>query len=271
VDEVLLRQVREVMDPEPPAVDKDVSLSHAVEAAEKAKTDRVVLLEGGEVRGILTLRNVIFKLATVRTKSATPTAMHASSFASEPVVSVAPGDPLARSLRAMSEGGFTSTPVVEGGLEGLISRWEIAGLLADTPAAAGISVRDVMRTPPATATLQTRLLHIRQMILQHDMSAVPVMDEGRFVGVVGVDEIARVFLKYYELSRGEPKRTTPLKFLVAADAITLRPPRVDPDASLAEAASLMARRRYRAVVVVDADKPVGIITGIELVRALLGR
>ncbi|MEB3851959.1 MAG: CBS domain-containing protein, partial [Desulfurococcales archaeon] len=217
--------------------------------------------------------DVIFKLGTARTKSVSPSALHASSFASEPVVTVSPGDPLLKSVKSMVEGGFTSTPVAsEGGaVEGVISRWELASLIAESPAAGDVSVRDAMRTPPATATLQTRILHIRQLIFQHDLSVIPVMEGGRFVGVVGVDEIARVFLKYYELSRGEPKRITPLKFLVAADAITLRPPKLEPDASLAEAASLIARRRYRAVVVVDADKPVGVVTGIELAKALLGR
>ncbi len=272
MEEALLRQVSEVMDREPPTVDKDVSLSHAIEVAEKAKTDRVILTEGGKLRGILTFRNVIFKLGTVRTKSTTPSALHASSFASEPVVHVSPSDPVLRSLRSMADGGFTSTPVAsgEGAVEGLVSRWEVASLAADTPRAADVSVREFMRTPPATAGLQTRLLHIRQLILQHDLSVIPVMDEGRFVGVVGVDEIARIFFKYYELARGEPKRITPLKFLVAADAITLRPPTLTPDASLAEAATLIAKRRYRAVIVVDADKPVGVITGTEIIRALLG-
>jgi len=272
MEEAVLKRVADVMDPDPPAVDKDVSLSHALEVAGRAKTDRVVLTEEGLIRGILTLRNVIFKLGTVRTKMTTPTAMHASSFASEPVITVEPEDALLRVLRSMLEGGFTSTPAVRGGrVVGLVSRWELASLIADTPAAADVSVRDYMRTPPATATLQTRLLHIRQLILQHDLSVVPVTEEGRFIGVVGVDEIASAFLKYYELSRGEPRRITPLKFLVAADSITMRPPRVSPDASIAEAAAKMARERYRAVIVLDADKPVGVVTGIELVRSLLGR
>ncbi len=273
MEEVVLKKASEVMDSNPPIVDKDVSLSHALEVAERAKTDRVILTEDGRLRGILTLRNVIFKLGTVRTKMTTPTSLHASSFSSEPVVAVGPDDPLLRALREMLEGGFTSTPVAGAGGEvlGLISRWELASLVADTPAAADLRVRDYMRTPPVTVTLQTRILHVRQVIQQHDVSVVPVTEEGRFVGVVGVDEIARIFLKYYELSRGEPKRITPLKFLVAADAITLRPPRVDPDASIAEAAARMARERYRAVVVIDADKPVGIISGIELVKAVLQR
>lgn len=270
LEEVGLRSLGEVMSGDTPVVDKDVSLQHAIERMEKAKTDRAILVEGGELRGIVTLRDVIFKLGTVRTKQTTPSALHASSFASEPVRYASPQDPLVRAAKLMVEGSFTSVPVVEGGKPvGAVTRWELARLLADTPAASDVSVRDYMRTPPVSVGLQTRILHVRQLIFQYDISVVPVMEEGSLVGVVGVDEIARIFLKYYELHRGEPKRTTPLKFVIVADAITLRPPKVTPDASLAEAAYKMAKARYRAVIVEDNGKPVGIISGHELARALL--
>ncbi len=270
-EEVTLRSLQEVMDAKPPRLDKDMSLSAALEEMDKYKTDRVLLTEDGKLRGILTLRDVIFKLGTVRTKSTTPSALHASSFMTEPVFSLQPGDPLLRAASSMVERRFTSIPVVEDGKPtGLVSRWELARLLAETPQAADVSVRDYMRVPPVSVNLQTRILHVRQLIFQFDLSVIPVMEEGELVGVVGVDEIATIFIKFYELARGEPKRTTPLKFVIVADAIRLRPPKVSPDASLAEAAQKMLDYRYRAVIVEDRGKPVGIITGVELAKALSG-
>lgn len=269
-EELSLLKASEVMGSEVPVVDKDVSLQHVLDLMERAGVDRAVLVEDGAVRGILTLRDVIFKLGTVRTKQTVPSALHASSFASEPVVTAGPEEPLSRIARLMREGGFTSVPVVDGSGKplGVVARWNIAKLLSESPAASDVGVRDYMRTPPVSVGLQSRILHVRQLIFQYDLSVIPVMEEGRFVGVVGVDEVARVFLKYYELHRGEPKRITPLKYVVVADAITLRPPKVSPDASLAEAAHKMAESGYRAVIVEDAGKPVGIITGLELAKAL---
>ncbi|MEB3861933.1 MAG: CBS domain-containing protein [Desulfurococcales archaeon] len=269
LEDLGLRRAAEVM-ASYPHLDKDYSLSEVLKQMDKAKTDRVMLTEDGSLRGIVTLRDILFKLGTVRTKQVSPSAMHASSFMSEPVASVGEEDTLLRAVSEMDKGGFTSVPVTrEGEPVGMITRYELAKMIAESPRASDISIRDVMRTPPVSVGLQTRILHVRQLIQQYDMSVIPVVEDGRMVGVIGVDELATVFIKYYELARGEPKRITPLKYVVVADAIKLRPPRASPDSSLAEAADLMAKARYRAVVVVDQDKPVGIVTGIELARAIL--
>ncbi len=272
LEDLGLRQAGEVMGRGTPVVDKDVSLQYALDLMERAKTDRVILVEDGRLRGIVTLRDVIFKLGTARTRQTVPSALHASSFASEPVVSSKPEETLSRVARLMRDGGFTSVPVVAGDGQpaGAVTRWELAQLLSESPTASDVGVRDYMRTPPVSVGLQTRILHVRQLLFQYDISVVPVMEEGQLVGVVGVDEIATVFMKYYELHRGEPRKTTPLKYVVVSDAVTLRPPRVTPDASLAEAAGKMARARYRAVVVEDSGKPVGLVSGIELAMALIG-
>ena len=269
LEDLGLRRAAEVM-ASYPHLDKDYSLSEVLKQMDKAKTDRVMLTEDGSLRGIVTLRDILFKLGTVRTKQVSPSAMHASSFMSEPVASVGEEDTLLRAVSEMDKGGFTSVPVTRDGEPvGMITRYELAKMIAESPRASDISIRDVMRTPPVSVGLQTRILHVRQLIQQYDMSVIPVVEDGRMVGVIGVDELATVFIKYYELARGEPKRITPLKYVVVADAIKLRPPRASPDSSLAEAADLMAKARYRAVVVVDQDKPVGIVTGIELARAIL--
>jgi len=269
LEELSLRSLKEVMDPKAPRMDKDLTLTAALEEMDKAKTDRVILTEKGEIRGILTLRDVIFKLGTVRTKSASPSGLHASSFMSEPVYYLGPDETLLRATSAMVDRRFTSVPVVEEKEpQGIVSRWELAKLLAESPAAADISVRDYMRVPPVSVNLQTRILHVRQLIFKFDLSVIPVMEEGQLLGVVGIDEVALVFIKFYELARGEPKRITPLKFVIVADAIKLRPPKVTPDASMAEAAQKILDYRYRAVIVEDRGKPVGIISGYELAKAI---
>ena len=270
-EEITLRRLEEVMAEKFPVLDKDYSLSALIEEVDKHKTDRAVLTEDGEIRGIVTLRDIIFKLGTVRTKNVSPSAMHASSFMSEPVVHLGKGETLLHAAKEMVNRSFTSIPVTDNGKPvGLVSRWELAKLIGQSEDASRIRVRDVMKTPPVVVNLQTRILHVRQLLFQYDLSVIPVMEEGRFVGVIGVDEVANIFLKYYELSRGEPKRITPLKYVIVADGIRLRPPIVDPDSSLAEAAEAMLHKRYRAVIVLDNEKPVGVISGLELARVLTG-
>ncbi len=269
---LLEKPSRELASNRVPSLDKDYSLAEVLHAMEKAKTDRAVLTEGGEPRGIVTLRDVIFKLGTVRTKQAYIGGLHASNFMSEPLAYVEASNALKKALELMVDRNFTSVPVIEDGrLAGVITRRELAEAVADEPEASDIRAVDVMRSFLVSVDLQARILHVRQLLAQYDLSVVPVMHEGRFVGVVGVDEIAEVFIAYYDLARGEPKRHTPLKYVVVADAVRMRPPRVEPDSSLAEAALKMAETGYRAVIVVDDEKPVGFISGVEIANALLSR
>lgn len=270
VKEALEAKAEEVASKEYPAIDKDYSLAEALSVMERYKTDRAVLTEEGRARGIMTLRDVIFKLGTMRTKRAYIGGMHASSFMSEPLVSVGTDASLREALEHMVKGDFTSVPVLsEGKPVALLQRWDLARIVSDLPEAADARVRDHMRSFLVSVNLQTRIFHVRQLLNEYGISVVPVLDEGRFLGVIGVDEIANVFIAYYEAARGEPKRITPLKYVVVADAVKLRPPVVDPDASVAEAAAKMLEKRYRATIVVDGDKPVGFISGVELARFLL--
>ena len=271
LEELALKRAADVMRESAPIMDKDYSLATVLEKIDKYKTDRAILTEDKKLRGILTFRDVIYKLGTVRTKQATPSGMHASSFMSEPVRYVTGDEPLLQALKHMDELKATSIPVVDsdGRPTGIISRWELAEHLVENPVAVDTSVRNIMRTFPVSVSLTTRILNVRQLLFQHNLSVVPVMEDGEFLGVIGVDEILEVFVKYYELSRGEPKRLTPLKYVIVSSAIRLRPPRVTPDASIAEAADKMLSHRYRAVIVVDDGVPVGHITGLELASFVL--
>jgi len=273
VKEALQSKALDVASKQYPEIDKDYSLAEALSVIERDRNDRALLTEKGKARGIMTLRDIIFKLGTMRTKQAYIGGLHASNFMSEPLVFVGPDAPLREALEKMVKGDLTSVPVLKGG-EGseplaLLQRWDLARLVSDLPEAADARVRDHMRSFLVSVNLQTRIFHVRQLIKEYSVSVLPVLDEGKFIGVIGVDEIAKVFIAYYEGGRGEPRTITPLKYVIVADAVKLRPPVVDPDASVAEAAAKMLEKRYRATIVVDGDKPVGFISGIELARFLL--
>ncbi|BAA81189.2 conserved hypothetical protein [Aeropyrum pernix K1] len=271
VAQLLSTPVEEVAGKEVPVLDKDFSLAEILKAVEKAKIDRAFLTEGNSIRGVLTFRDILDKIATVRTKQAYIGGLHGSSFMNEPVKYVEVGREVSHALETMANGMFTSVPVVGAGgvVEGGITRFELARLVKDLEISQDTSVRDVMRTFLVSVNLQTRILHVRQLLYEYDISVIPVMDEGRFVGVVGLDELMAIIKSFYNLARGEPKRHTPLKYVIVADAIRMRPPVVTPDASLAEAAEKMLEKRYRAVVVVDSEKPVGFTSGLELANFLL--
>ncbi|MCE4617395.1 MAG: CBS domain-containing protein [Desulfurococcales archaeon] len=246
-----------------PVLSKDVRLAEVIRDMEKARTDRVVLTTHDKsIAGILTKSDILVKIATERTRQSEPLSWTSSGFMTTPVHSIESSAPLSEAVKLMEKHGFTSV-LVHADKPRLVDRFSLAEVLFNDPT----PVLAVSRTPPETFSLNTRILHARQVIFEHGISIVPVLDEeGKFIGVIGIDEVLELLLIYYESLRKSPRHLTEIRSLVVADAIRMRPPTVSTDATLGDAARSMIETRYRGVVVVDDNGfPAGVITGRELV------
>jgi len=247
-------------------ISKDVSLSEALRSMKKCKSDRVILRsKTGDVAGIATKFDILMKLATERTRMTEPSSWRISGFMSYPVVSIEPEKNVREAIEIMWENDFTSLPI-KGDEVLILDKFSLAELLVDSKT----SVLEVSRTPPITLRVNDRILHARMKIAENDISLLPVMGKGgEFVGVIGIDEIIDILIEYYETSRKSPKHLTEISYLVVGDAVKQRPPIVGAGDNIGAAASLMLKSGYRGVVVLDnLEKPVGIITGKELIGYL---
>ena len=271
LESLSLKPVIEFINRRTALVGKSASLTEILEELRRRGVDRALVIDNKRLKGIITMRDLISKLATASTRLVAPSTLHASGFMTEPVYYVTSNDMLQKAVTLMVNGGFTSVPVVdsEGRVIGVITRNELAQAIGKSEDAKGIGVSSVMRPLSATVRASSRILYVRQLILNYNISVLPVVENGRLMGAVGVDEIASAIINYYRLARGEPKRITPLKYLRAIDIAKIKIPRVDHTATLADAARIMAESGYRAVFIVKGEDPVGVITGLELAEALI--
>lgn len=141
-----------------------------------------------------------------------------------------------------------------------------------------LRVRDVMSVPAVSVSGDTPFLDIARTLSREHLSALPVVDsEDRVLGVVSEsDLLAKAAVgatpqhpgpirrlrehRLYEKSRGETAST-----LMTTPAVTLRP-----GITVADAAWLAARSRLKRLPVVDhRDRLVGVVSRIDLVRALV--
>ncbi len=88
-------------------------------------------------------------------------------------------------------------------------------------------VRDLMTVGVLTCNPQTKVPELAQMLLDHDLDEVIVLDEGKALGVVGQDELIAAF------SRDEHKNLTALE--VMREGVLQVPPEIP----LTAAAQLM--------------------------------
>jgi acetoin utilization protein AcuB len=113
-------------------------------------------------------------------------------------------------------------------------------------------------------------LHARELLERHRINQLPVVVDGRLIGIVTDRDLRDVFPSVLEAGERVRHRETapdrvPVRDVMAPKVLTL-----GPDASVAEAAQLLRRERIGAVPVVDAEGRVcGILTRSDLLEALI--
>ncbi|MBI5157120.1 MAG: CBS domain-containing protein [Acidimicrobiia bacterium] len=138
-----------------------------------------------------------------------------------------------------------------------------------------MKVRDLMTTDPITTTPDTPLKEAARLMVRHKVSGLPVVSGGRVVGIVTEGDFLR-----QAANRDQPYRFSLLDALFgdeptaapAAETVgqvmTEQVLTVAPDASLTEAARIMASRRVKRLPVVGPDGGLlGVISRADVVNA----
>lgn len=120
------------------------------------------------------------------------------------------------------------------------------------------TVRAYMSPNPVAANVRESLEHINDMMQRQGIRHMPVLDDGKVVGVVSDRDI--------RLAKGF--RHGRLKDFEAADVCSDEVYLTHPDSNLKEVAATMAERRIGSAIVVEDDRPVGIFTTTDACRAL---
>lgn len=114
-----------------------------------------------------------------------------------------------------------------------------------------VTAKDVMTTEVVTVTPETTREELIKILAQYDISGVPVMADGRLVGIVSEDDI---------LAKPAADK---VKDMMTRNVIT-----VNERDSVYRVASVIIRNRIKRVPVMDNSRLVGIISRHDLVRAL---
>lgn len=142
-----------------------------------------------------------------------------------------------------------------------------------------MTVRDVMTRSVISARRGTSLKGVAQLLVDHRISGVPVVDvDGAVLGVVseadllvkeqGADAVRhRPLARFLGESRESRAQLAKLGAVTAAEAMTVPAVTITSVRSIHEAAAIMTARRVNRLPVVDDGRLVGIVTRADLVRA----
>jgi CBS domain-containing protein len=147
------------------------------------------------------------------------------------------------------------------------------------------TVRDIMDTRWATVFPEDTIETVVRTMREHELPGIPVVNEGdRCVGIITeadlimAGEEADLHLPHYielfggmvflESTRKFEERLRKAIASTARDLMTEEPVTIEPDATVAEAAKLIAQRKHNRLPVVEHGRLVGVVTRVAVLDAL---
>lgn len=131
-------------------------------------------------------------------------------------------------------------------------------------------VRNWMTVNPITITPLITLPKARRLMLDHHLRTLPVVNEGKLVGVVAWHDIHRAEA-WEGVDFGGYESNSLLERLTAKEFMSYLPITISSDSTIAEAACLMVKYKIGGLPVVEDDKLVGVITETDLCLSMLQR
>ncbi len=132
-------------------------------------------------------------------------------------------------------------------------------------------IREIMRQKVVTISVGDRLSTVEDIMTLGHVRHIPVVHGGRLVGVVSERDLLRVSLSNLT-SFGSEERRAFLEAIDISRVMSTPPIAVGPDASVEDAALLMADHKIGCLPVVDADDVLlGLVTETDLLRYFAGR
>lgn len=122
-----------------------------------------------------------------------------------------------------------------------------------------LTVNDLMTIIPNTVTPETTLRQVIEVMKTQNCRQLPVLDQGRLVGII-TDRDIRLVMNSPLVLHGRWQDEEILDRMTAETCMTPDPMTVSPDTPAYQAATMLSVYKFGALPVVDQGSLVGIIT-----------
>jgi len=132
-----------------------------------------------------------------------------------------------------------------------------------------LRVRDIMGKNVVRISVSERLSTVEDIMTLGHVRHMPVVQGGKLVGVVSERDLLRASLSVLSEHRGAERRAF-LHVVEIARVMSAPPIVIGPDATIDEAALVMAEKKIGCLPVVDGDHLLGMVTETDVLRAVAG-
>ncbi|MEA2055078.1 MAG: CBS domain-containing protein [Candidatus Thermoplasmatota archaeon] len=257
-------KIKEIMTKEFICVNKNEDLKHVMDLMKKHNISKIPVMDGEKLVGIVTDNKIADKLGSLRSRGIPPSRMHASSVMDKKFEAIYPEMDVKEILATVGKPGLTMLPVVENGLlVGVVTKADLLPFVKGNE-----KVKEIMSTDVYSVKPDDRVIHARRILFNNDIARLPVVDDGKVVGILSDEEIAFALSELKKVhSLGHQNHR--IRKIIVRDVMKTPAIIVNEDITVEEAAAIMMKNEIGCVPIVGDDEKIkGIVTRTDLVRLL---
>ncbi len=258
-------KVKDIMT-DPILVHKSDKISHAMELMDKHDTRRLLVINGGDILGVITMRSIARKLGTWKTSNLPASSLHVATATTDLFAKVLPDTGIEDAITLMDRKGGILVVTDNSEIKGWVTPHEILKNARAIKGYAGEIMRDPISVSPAE-----RVAHARRLILDKDIGRLPVVENGDLVGIITERDIARSFMNFRTLVP-DNQQDERIRNLIVSDIMTQNVKSVRTNTPLSEVIALMLDENIGGVPVLNLkDEMVGIISRRAIIKLLAAK
>ena len=256
-------KVKDVMTKDVIFVDKDVNLRQVLKLMKKHSITKIPVVEDKKLIGVITDNIIAYKLGSIRKKGIPASRLHASSVTDKVFETVSPDTDVKTILKKVGEPGPTMlNVVVDDYLVGVVTKADLLPLVTgDT------KLRDIMNKQVITVSSEDRVIHARRIMIDENIARLPVVDDGKLVGVISDTEIAFALADIKRsFTLGRQKHH--LEELLVGDVMKSPAIWTTSNISVTDAAKIMMKKNIGFLPIIENENIDGVVTRTDLLKTV---
>lgn len=256
-------KVKEIMTKEVITVDKDVNLRQVLKLMKKYEITKIPVLEDKKLIGMVTDNIIAYKLGSIRKKGVPASRLHASSVTDKNIECISPELDIKKVLKKVGKPGPTILCITENdNFLGIITKADLLPLVKSKK-----QIKDILKKKLFTVSPDDRVIHARRIMIDEDIARLPVVSDGKLIGMISDNEIIFALAK---LKRAFPtgKQKHQLDELLVSDIMKIPAIWIDPEMTVEKAVKIMLDKNVGALPIVKNNKLIGIISRTDLLQTI---
>lgn len=258
-------KVKDIMK-KPVLAHKADMISHAMDLMDKHNTRRLLVVNGGDIVGVITMRSIARKLGSWKTSNLPASSLHVAAATTDLFTRVLPETNLKDGIILMERNNGILIVTDNNNVLGWVTPHEILENASVTRGYAGEVMEEAITVSPAE-----RVSHARRLIMDHDLGRLPVIENGVVVGIVTERDIANAMMNLRGLISNNLLDER-VRNLIVGDIMTKNVVSIKTNTPLPDVISLLLEKDIGGVPVLNLkDELSGIISRRSILKYLAAK